>query len=942
MNEIFSIIQKNVNDENSIFVFSTDIASSSWADYIISNTNIKAVPQEQFIAWDTFKGSAVKSKMQNKTSIPSLLRKLFVTALLDKNIEQTNKDEPIFTSLVTPEFVETSTSFANWIASLLPQLQSWKEKFERKYGDIEKSTFSNQEDKDLFTLYKSYLDFLNKNNLFEPAWEKPPFDSNGKHYYIFYPELLEDFSEYQALLEDAEKNNLVDIIHAPKKSFSDDKLNDVQFFSNTKTELRKMALFINKLHSEQKINYQDIAINVPQIEDIKPYLVQELELNNIPYKMRSGKKLSEYSEGKLFELIKNCYQENFSFASITSLLANAHFPWKEKEVIDQLISFGLKYHCVCSYDNNDIWNETFLSHPKETRANAFYSQFKKSIQNICLSTSFEKIRVHYFEFRNLFFDLEIENQNFDQIIGRCISELSSLIDINNNFPDVVCQKPFDFFINLLNSKDYLPQSNTNGVSVFPYKVACECPFEYHIVIQAGQKALTLEYSQLKFLPKDKRENLNLIDRNVSDLFINSYTTSSTKGAYYSASEKSFSGYVLPYNSFNEINRKSELSESDDSFYLERMFFQNTQQNEFPKTLHSIQKDSFSNWVTTKEKKNLSPEEISEYKQRVQSQISALIHKKLDNPNLNKIQISVSTLTKFFDNPLQWFYDRILKIEEFSMENSIVDDVFLGTLYHEIIRRTLGKYKKANQILPCYSENLPDDFVQLIFTNTSSVINEFPQSCNITTPISQLTKQILLSQENAIKAKLLGFFSAFLGYFENYTVLELEKEIIVNNYSSYYLLGKIDCILLSPNDEITIIDFKTSLLPSKDKDLQLPFYVKIYEEDQKNQGRDICVDAALFFSIHQKKAQVSLGCIQNSITNRQTPTKSNVVFRQELNEKNFSFQNYIDNLDENIQLFLKAIDESSPLFYDDDFSKKTLFCTFADVLTQSFNFPEGSK
>ncbi|WP_461248808.1 hypothetical protein, partial [Treponema sp. R6D11] len=77
MNPVEKTLLENINNPNSLFVFPTDIAVSSWADHIL-RLNGGTVAMNKFIAWDEFKQNSIKSKVQNKKSIPSVLRKIFV------------------------------------------------------------------------------------------------------------------------------------------------------------------------------------------------------------------------------------------------------------------------------------------------------------------------------------------------------------------------------------------------------------------------------------------------------------------------------------------------------------------------------------------------------------------------------------------------------------------------------------------------------------------------------------------------------------------------------------------------------------------------------------------------------------------------------------------------------------------------------------------------
>lgn len=930
MNPIFNTLLHHINDENSVFVFTTEIACTSWQDKILEDEIVQAIPLEKFIAWDKFKSEAVRSKVQNKTSIPSVVRKLFSHWVIEENKIAFSNNSPLFSSIINPEYINTSSSFANWITNLLPQLQNWKEKFERK------SIFDETVDleaKDLFTLYNLYSSFLDKHSLFEPAWEKPPFDSNNKHYYIFYPELLEDYSEYESLLLDAEKENLVTLIHCKKDL---EIIPQVNYFSNTRTELRKAILLINKLHNEEKIPYEKIALHIPQISEIRPYIKRELELYNIPYKMRAGKKLSEYPEGRLFELMKNCVSEKFSFESLSSLFSDAHFPWKVTTEINQLLEFALKNHCVCSYDNKDILEQNFLQNPQETRAFEFYKSAKKILKKINESKTFLQVRNSYFEFRETFFETKNFTLQANQILGRCISELSVLIDIENSFNDIECKNPFTFFTEILDSKEYLAQSTTNGVSIFPYKVGCQCSFDYHIILQSSQKNLSINYSQLEFLSKTKREFLELKDSNVSDYFINSYTSSSVKQTYFFASQKTFSGYSLSYSGLEEIDRTTETSDEEDLYNTEKLFLTNnpkTKNLTFSDELHSIQKDGFENWILTREEKS------SEYEENICDKISFAIKNKLCNSE-GKLRVSATNLNDFYKNPTKWLYDKILKIEKNSTEASIVDNVFIGIIYHEIIKRLFTMIKTTTEYF-LNTEEAIKEYLNFTFNEVEAVVNNFPESTNTTQNISLLTKEFLLTQKKSIYQNLANFLQGFLNFFTGYKIKSLEEKFLMKGETEeYYLEGIIDCILISPEDKITIIDFKTYKTPEKKTDLQIPLYIKLYENYLKENNINTQVEQACFFSILQSKPNVVLGTLKNQSTNKITPNvKADRIYRNQVDclDGEKCLDDTLQDLDEKIKFFVSSVLSGKNFLLSEENVNKILFCSFDNIMEEEFIF-----
>ena len=55
---IEDVLRENLDREDVVFVFPTDIALTSWAEHCVKDpcaSSVKAVALERFIAWDTFK-----------------------------------------------------------------------------------------------------------------------------------------------------------------------------------------------------------------------------------------------------------------------------------------------------------------------------------------------------------------------------------------------------------------------------------------------------------------------------------------------------------------------------------------------------------------------------------------------------------------------------------------------------------------------------------------------------------------------------------------------------------------------------------------------------------------------------------------------------------------------------------------------------------------------
>ena len=351
------------------------------------------------------------------------------------------------------------------------------------------------------------------------------------------------------------------------------------------------------------------------------------------------------------------------------------------------------------------------------------------------------------------------------MIGRCIGELASLIDIEQTYPDAAqCADPFDFFVRVLDSKEYLAQSQGGGVNVFSYKVAAGAPFKRHFILNASQDSLTLVYRPLSFLSDEKRAHLGAIDTDVSALFVRLYALHSEYPMNVSCSEKTFSGYTIAHNIFSSCTNRaaSEISGAlgADSFEKEKNFLHG--RAPFPAFLYSVQKNGFLSWAVSGDSKSelasCGPSEaaalsVPELKKRIDAYVRSA--------QIGAIRVSPSNLNVFFTCPLQWLFSRVLKIAEYDPEASLIDDLSAGTLFHEIIRRVLSQLQSEK--IPLYAENgsLPEKLCEAVVSFTHDVIASLPESCSLQKKLSPLTIENFKMQEDALAEVLIAFFTEFV-------------------------------------------------------------------------------------------------------------------------------------------------------------------------------------
>ena len=840
-------LKENIKNPKAIFVFPTQTAAELWSDKIIFISDVSAVAMNRFLAWDTFKGQSIKSMHQNKTSIPSAMRQIFAANLISQNAQN-----PFLKNLIIPEYAKTAAGFTNWICSLLPSLKNWKTKFENNHQN------PDDEDLDLLTLYEKYSNFLEKNNFFDPAWETPPFQKDGNKYFIFFPEILSDYSEYEAILKSSED---ISIINIPNDY---NQIADVQFFSNSRIELKNIADFCRKIHEDKNnpISWDDIAISVPNMETYGLYLDRELTLAQIPHLMRYAKPLSSVGAGGLFNQLKQCANSNFSYNSITALILNSELPWKDKNAIKQLIEFGKNNHCICSFTYNneliDVWEASFKENPKEEIAHNFYKILKKDIQNLNNSKTFSEVRDRYFNLRNDLFDMNQCSKQADLILSRCISELSSLLDLEEDFPEI-CKvaSPFDFFTNYISDINYLAQSDERGIQIYPYKLAAASPFGCHIILDSSQSSLSIVYKQLSFLRDDKRINLlGHDDPNVTEKFIALYTMNSyNHPVYFTAANKTFDAYSQTCSYLNEIDLRKETDDfklfGSNSYKIEENWLLNPD-SEFPQKITEIQKNGLENWKFIQNLTN-SDENLENSREFVRNFV-----------NSHRLKLSTSQLKKFKNCPRSWLFESQLNLKEENNVAVLMDYYQMGNLYHKIFELYLknlnGKPIHIEHDKDGLPTDLPNEYKKILEKSITDAINDFKNP--------YLTKQILSTTRPALESIIYDSVKKFSYTFDGCILENSEGEFeYLDKSKDYDCQGRIDCLLKDPSDNETIlIDFKSSASSIPDNtflnkddpdtlpDFQMPMYIYL----MRNQQKPVIVDNACFYDVTKGSCSIVFG------------------------------------------------------------------------------------
>ena len=881
MNPVISTLREHIADPNIRFVFPSQTSASLWARKTCTLGIVRSVAANRFVAWDRFKEELIREKDNFREPASVLTRKLFAEALIRKNAEALRAGgKAILTSLIPPDYAQGGAVFVPFMARLLPSLFLWEKLMQKVQGHVK-----DPEDEDYETVKNEYSVFMERFHLFEPSWEEIEIRGGSTRYVIFFPELIEDFTEYEALLEPPR----FVFVRAETAASSGSGTSNLLFYQSAREEIRGAVTELWRLHEEEGIPYENMAVSVPELEEMEPWLLKEFFLRHIPVVRRAGKKLGETGAGRLFALVNECAASGFSFNSLKALILDDHIPWKEESKNRALISFGIKYNCVSGYVENgeakDIWEEAFRQAyndgGKDLRP--YYSELKRRILALAGAENFAQIRKCYFAFRGSLLDMEKISDEDDAILSRCIEELGSLIDLEEKFDDpaLVPSSPLGFFLSCLNEKEYVRAGQEPGVNIFKWRVAAASPFGCHFVLNASQSAASVLYQSMKFLRQDKRKALGLEDSDATGAFFLLSDTGEEEGyscrCRVSASAQTFSGWAIAHSFFVQgkildVIRSSEnQSGPKEPYREERRFWREFQGTDGKpasaspcggtaalQQIFPLQKRSYDLWKDTLA---LKENDFSFFNSTVPkaSPVRELLYGAVLDDDGCLTVTPTRDLNVYYFCPLFWLYARIFGAQEFSLEAALLDDTSLGLLYHTILEELFARIRDEDRF---FDSRRLDTYKKWAFDITKSAIREHPAFRG------PLAVPLVSPQAAGMSKKIACLLEQEAQNFDGYRVGELELPVSFKT-SELLIKGVVDRISLSPDGKPVIIDYKTNYLPGQTaiedledvplEEFQMPLYIKLCEERSRAEdGEAQTVEGAFFYSINKKTLKAVMG------------------------------------------------------------------------------------
>jgi len=536
MEKILEDILRHWNDKQVRYLFPSEVAADFWRLRLLEEPDFPAVPAARFLSWDQFK-ERLFALNSRKIPVNSRIRRIYTEAFLGRF----SRGEVDLSRLVSPDHRNTAGVFQGALSTLLPHLHGFFRALEGT-GREERLDLAYRED--LALLYRDYIGFLERFDLFEPTWEKPEMADDGEIYRFYLWELVEDVPEYQSQLNRISRVHLI-----PMDTLVQGDPAKLELYDTALEEVENLCCRLSSLLSEGA-EPADVVITLGD-DDLLPLLLRTARRLDLPLTPRMGKPLAEYPPGRLFSLIKECGDDSFSLESLKALLMHRGFPWRDRALAERLIRFGAENYCLRNtgpLPGDDLWETMFsfqIKDPGVEDLRLFYRSLRRGVEKLSRSGTFASLSAALETFLRQFMDTDAWEPRGLPVLQRIRIALGELQLLETRLPGFTTASPLAFLIQDLTTGIYVPRHDPEapGIAVYPYRVSAGIRPAHHFLLGLSQKGADVQFPPFPFLRDDQRAALELEERDLTGAYLEVYLRSG-QGVAASCARESARGVQL--------------------------------------------------------------------------------------------------------------------------------------------------------------------------------------------------------------------------------------------------------------------------------------------------------------------------------------------------------------------------------------------------------------
>ena len=780
MRNVKSIIIENFDKQDTSFVFPSEITAAFWRRKILDSTGSTAVRSDRFLSWDTFKEKYF-SLNQKGTPVNKIMRTLFAVSFLEKNSQSGGS---LLSSFVPSDYADNSAAFKKLLLSLLPGISGLMKRINDDAVPLPQPLL-----KDLALIHVEYTAFLEKHDFFEPGWMKADVSEIGGTFYLFYPEVMEDYKDFSIELSSSAHIIIVPLPHESPQQ--------ILRFQAASAEIKWLLKQIKDL-LDTGISPDEISITLPDMEGWRDRLETMAAIRSIPLSVKEGRPVSEYPGVRIFRMLSDCSKTGFSSTAMKQLLLNGAVPWKEEKKSQALVLFGIENHCFRNYYKKrkevDLW-EKALRNSGDHDLLKYYRSFKQSVQAISTSKTFIHLKEAIQHFITRFFDTdELERKGMLKAFQFALELLNTVIEEAASCGNCEVKAPYDIWLSFLDEMIYVSREKNDGIVVYPYRVAGGIDTLWHFIPGFSQRTSSVSKEDYSFLREDQKMFFTDTVHDFSGYFLSLYLISG-QNVVFSMSKESFTGPEIPPSDFVAEGRvhdfKEKIGEIQDVFDCEKAYWKG-ETSVIPQVvpvmrmgLERAQVSVFSEKKVDYTREAVSSGTLLDEVRR------AFFHGK------DTLRVSSTMLDAFYSCPYAFFLQRVLSISEDRYEMFFKDHRLIGMLLHDCFHELFAFIDKRNGIFdPGEKERYREFIPELV----SSVMTQYEREGLIMLgPVWEEVRTYLVSH-------LGTFLDVEADTFPFYRLESAEKSYGYDAEDDIRIEGRIDRISVREGNRC-IIDYK---------------------------------------------------------------------------------------------------------------------------------------
>jgi hypothetical protein len=808
-----------LGDGRTVFVFPSEITATSWLTRALVETGAQALPSHRFIGWDAFKAQVFAGN-EGARPATKVVRTLFARFMMDENTRK-----PFLLTMPPPERAALSARFAPMVARALPALRQIPEGNSPYLQDWR-------------IIRERYAAFMSERGLYETAWVQRQADIPACPYLLVYPDLTEDWTDYEAAVLAMSEARVLLASEMPAQPAR------AARFPTLVDETRAVLLKIRSALADGA-DPAGIMISVADPGRTLPVLAREAAVAGVGLDLREGKPLAESAGGRLIADIVAVSKTGRSFESVRKLLLDLSRPWRDPATASRLIRIGVEKHILAPIPGKagDIW-ELSMDRKDDDAVRGFYRKLRLQCDKVSGANSFNALRAAIDTFKQVFLDDEAWDETQNDEIARCMAELDILDESAKAAGMEAIGKAADIWLEHLESVRYLKVSRQAGIPVYRFPAAAGAMPDLHFVMNLSLKAAVTAARPLSFLRDDERQKAGASDRDISGGLIR-LLAGSGKAVYLSWADEGPDGTRSPHPAMASTDpealglpyRRSAWSsnaEEDFSTLLELPAVFPIQKTGATLALATVLAGNGPGWS---EGQPDSPATMA-------SGISTRIQASLSGDD-GQLRLSDTALEEYRDCTFKRIFGKHLRVQAIETGLSFIDARILGSIYHDAFRRCFQPLAESGLTIVNGTE--AGEGTRPAVAEVAAAIEEAVRDEG-----ARLGPFASLLLESALPKMRLNFTSAMAVARE---VLDGQIPVLVEaagmlaptEIEGVMLAGRPDLVCVDPagdpgaegnagSSKATILDYKKNSLPHKKdlrpdengslRKLQIPLYTRL--------------------------------------------------------------------------------------------------------------------